>query len=332
MNFYLNGFKPGVMSHLSVLLSLLLVAPMVQAQKYPDRPIKLIVAFPPGGNLDSTARTTAQHLSVRMGQQVVVENRVGASGQIGMEAAAKAAPDGYTLILSDSSTLSILPSLRAKLPFDAEKDFTPIALVATSPMLFVVHPNVAAQNLPQLVTFARANPGKVRYGSSGQGTIMHLTGELLRSVTLTNIEHVPYAGGGPATLGLLRGDIELLPAGVQSTLQHIQGGKLRALAITSAKRHPLLPDVPTTAEIGMPDVNALNFFAVLGPARMPPQVVAHLTRELLAVTKLPAYQEQMTQTGGVADGRPPAQLATLIRHNGEGWRTLIKQAGISAQN
>ena len=310
-------------------LSLAFFATAALAQ-YPAKPVRLLVGFSPGGGADITARLVAQKLTERWGKPVVVENRPGAAGNIATDLVAKSAPDGYTLLLAFSSYASN-PALYANLPFDINKDFTAVSLVATAPLTIAVHPGVPAKNLMELIEYARSRPGEVRFASSGVGTPVHLAGELMMQLTGIRMTHVPYKGIAPAMAAMLAGEIELTYPAVLSGLQHFKNGRLKALAIAGRNRYPLLPDVPTAAQAGLQGFEIDYWYAVLGPAGMPRAIVDQLQRDISALVNTPEMKESLLNQGSIAVGSGPEELLALIRSEYSLWSKVVKAGGVRAE-
>ncbi|HQR21488.1 MAG TPA: tripartite tricarboxylate transporter substrate binding protein [Burkholderiaceae bacterium] len=318
---------------LRALLAALLVsvAPSLAfGQAYPAKPIRLVVPFPPAGATDILSRELARHLSERLRQQVVVDNRPGAGGTIGSDIVAKSAPDGYTIQMATSSTHSIGPSLNPKIPYNALTDFTPIAHVADSANVLVVAPNVKAANVKELVALLQANPGRYNFGSSGNGTIVHLTGELFKSMTGTYIVHIPYRGTALVIPDMVTGQIHILFDNVASAMPHLKDGKLRALAVTSAQRSPLLPDLPTVAE-SVPGFESTTWFGVFGPKGMPPDIVQKLNSEINAVLKSAEFRDRLKTLGYDAAGGTPADFARVVASDSAKWSKLIRERRITTE-
>src|SRR4030095_5020494 len=279
---------------------LALVSPLACAQTYPTKPIRLVVPFPPGGATDILARDVAQKLSDAWGQSFVVDNRPGAGGNIGSELVAKAAPDGYTLEMGTVGTHAINASLYAKMPYDHVKDFVPVILVAGVPNVLVVNPSVPVNSVAELIAYAKANPGKLNFASSGNGTSIHLSGELFKVMAGVQITHVPYKGSAPALQDLLGGQVQLMFDNLPPSLPQIKAGKLKALAVTSTTRAAALPDVPTMAESGLPGFEASSWFGVLAPAGTPPAIVAKLNAEIGKWLASPEAKEKLAKQGANA--------------------------------
>lgn len=296
---------------------------------YPDRPVKLVVPFAPGGATDVVARAVSNAMSQSMGQQVVVENRPGAGGLIAGGQVAKAPADGYTLLMGSIGMLSIAPNLRKDMPFNAEKDFAPVALVSATPNVIVVHPSFRASNLRELVAAAKADPGKIAYGSSGQATSTHLSGELFQAMAGVQLSHVPYRGGSLALNDLLAGQIPVM-FDTMSSVQHVKSGKLKALAITSDRRSPLLPDVPTVAEAGLPNYRTVSWNGILAPAGTPREVIARLNGEINKALANPEVQRSLTADGSELRGGTSDEFAQYIRAEVQRWGRLIRDANIKA--
>ena len=296
------------------------------AQAYPVRSIHLIVPFPPGGGADVTARTIAQKVSETIGQTVVIDNRAGAGGNIGTEATARSAPDGYTYLLTTNGH-TIQPNLQ-KVPWDPIKDFAPVSLVVTYPLVVVVHPSVQATSIKELIALAKARPGKLSYGSSGPGTNLNLAVELLKSLAGIDILHVPYKGNAPVTTAILSGEIQLVVDSLTGPLPHIRSGKLRALAVTSNKRSPVLPDLPTMAEAGVSDYEFLAWSGILAPAGTPKDVVARFAAELAKAVTTQAVSDRLTGLGYEPVSNSPDQFAAFIAAELAKYRKIIKEAGI----
>ncbi|HTF15557.1 MAG TPA: tripartite tricarboxylate transporter substrate binding protein [Burkholderiales bacterium] len=312
-------------------LALLVVFVSLPASaQYPTKPVRLVVGFPPGGGVDIMARLVSQKLTERWGKPVVVENRGGAAGNIATELVAKSAPDGHTLTMAFSSCASN-PALYPNLPFDINRDFTSVTLVATAPVVVIASPSLRAKNLAELVEYARANPGAVRFASSGIGTPVHLGGELMMQLTGTRMTHVPYKGIAPAMTAMLAGETEITFAAVLSGMQHFRSGRLRALALASRTRYPGLPEVPTTEEAGLKGFEIDYWYAVLGPAGLPRPVVEQLRREIAAIVNAPETKESLLAQGSIAVGSTPEELTALIRREYELWSKVVKAGGVKAE-
>jgi tripartite-type tricarboxylate transporter receptor subunit TctC len=297
------------------------------AQTYPTRPVRFVVPFAPGGSTDTLARTIGLKLADALGQQVVVDNRSGGNGNIGMEIVAKSPPDGHTLVLGYIANLAIAPSLYAKMPYDPVKDFAPITQPASSPNVLTVHPSVQAKNLKELIALAKANPGKISFASTGVASVGHLTGELINNLAGIRMTHVPYKGSGQAVTDVLGGHVQAMFSGFSSTIAHIKSGKLRALAVTGAQRSPALADVPTIAEQGFPGVEATAWYGVLAPAGTPKPVIARLHGELVKILKQPDVVQRLDALGFEIVGSTPEQFAAYIRSEIKKWAKVVKASG-----
>ena len=301
------------------------------AQPYPNRPVHLIAPFPAGGLADVLARAVADELSRSLGQPVIVENRAGAGGNVGAEVVARAAPDGYTLMMSSAGILTANQFLYAKMPFDPEKDFVPVSNVADMPMLVVVSPKVEAKTLGDLVAFARANPNKLNFGSPGVGTTGHLGLALFMYAAKIKLTHVPYRGAAPAITDLLAGQIDGVVDNPPTVLPHIEAGKLRPLAVAAKTRMPLLPDLPTAAEAGVPGYEASSWFGIVAPAGTPPAIVNRLQHDIATALKQPNVQQRFAKSGARLLGNTPAEFAQQIRQDRQMWGEVITAAGIKAE-
>jgi tripartite-type tricarboxylate transporter receptor subunit TctC len=311
-----------------LLLSLLLLAPLLAlAQAYPSKPVRLIVPFPAGGPSDLFGRALAQGMAESLGQPVIVENVGGVGGVLGVDRAAKAAPDGYTLALNSASTLSIAPFSLSKLPYDVKKDFALITLVVRVPEVLAVHPSVPANSLAELIAYAKANPGKVNFGSAGSGSITHLAGELLKAEAKIDMVHVPYKGAAPAVTDLVGGQVQMGIFDVPVLLGHIRGGRLKALAITSAKRAQTLPDVPTTAEAGYPNVTSDNWYGLVAPAATPADVRKRLHAAATTALRSSALLEQYAKVSGVASPGTPEDYAAFLASEQAKWSRIVTAIG-----
>ena len=315
-------------------LAALLLAAMfaldAAAQGYPSQPIKLISPFPPGGSVDITARLIAEPLGTQLGARIVIDTRSGASGNIGMEAAARAAPDGYTLVLN-TIPLVTNQSLFDKLPWDPVRDFAPIGMVATSPHVLVVPNRLAARTVDDLLRLARANPGKLTYASAGVGTTFHLCTEMFKDATGTFILHVPYRGGGPALLDTLSGQVDLSFPTLSAALPHVKAGSLRALAVTGVARSPQLPEVPTLREAGVKDFQFSQWLALLAPVGTPPDVVARLNAALRQTLNSPEVREKFEAQAFESYITSPEEAGKFIAAEVGRFARLIKTRGITAQ-
>lgn len=301
------------------------------AQSYPTKPIKLIVPYPPGGATDVIGRVLAQRLTTALGQQVVVDNRGGAGGNIGAEAAAKSLPDGYTLLMGALTSHSIMATLeKDTIRYDLSKDLTPVAVVGSVPLVWVVPMTMPVKNLQDLVAYAKANPGKLTYASSGAGAPQRMCAELFRLKIGADMVHVPYKGSGPAMADVVGGQVLSMCETVPASLQLIKGGKLRALAVTTPQRISQLPEVPTAAEAGIAGLEVSSLFGVLAPAGTPPTIVSRLNAELQKILATAEAQEQLLQQGAYAVQMTPQQSGERIRREIDQWATVIKQAGIKA--
>jgi len=297
------------------------------AQSYPTRPVRFVVPFAPGGSTDTLARTIGLKLADALGQQIVVDNRPGANGDIGMMIVAKAPPDGHTILLGYIANLAIAPSLYARLPFDPVKDYAPITQIATSPNVLTAHPSVQAKSLQELIALAKAKPGAVNFASTGVASVGHLTGELLNNLAGIKMTHVPYKGSGQAITDLLGGHVQVMFSGFSSTMPHIKSGKLRPLAVTGAKRSAALPEVPTIAEQGFPGVEATAWYGVLAPAGAPKPVVTRLHGETVRILRLPDVSQRLDGLGFEIVGSTPEQFGAYIRSEIKKWAKVVKASG-----
>jgi len=300
------------------------------AQPYPSKPIRMIVPFPTGGGTDFIARLLAQRMTEAWGQQVVVENRPGASMMIGSEIVAKAPPDGYTLIMS-SINHTINPSLYPRIPYDTMKDFAPVTLVATSPLVLVVHPSVPARSVKELIALARTRKGQLNYASSGSGGPLHLAGELFKTMAGIEMSHIPYKGSGPAELDLIGGHVHALFAGPVSSSPHIKAGRMRALGVTSPKRSVAFPDLPTIAEAGLPGYDAYTWWGVLAPANTPRDIVMKLNGEIARIVALPDIRPKLESQGGEPATGTPEQFARQIEAEIVKWAKVVKDANVKVE-
>ncbi|MGO4305469.1 Bug family tripartite tricarboxylate transporter substrate binding protein [Cupriavidus sp. RAF12] len=314
-------------AHALAAVCLTLGSTLAAAGSFPDKPIRMVVPFPPGGTTDLLGRVLASRLSETLGQQVVVDNRPGAGGTIGSDAVAKAPADGYTLLFGTVGTQSINTSLYKRLPYDAQKDFTPVALFAGVPNILVVNPKVPANSVKELVAYAKAHPNALNMGSAGNGTTNHLSGELFKSMANVQIVHVPYKGSGPAMADLLANQVQLMFDNLPGSLPHVKAGRLRALAVTSATRSPALPDVPTMAEAGISGYEAAVWFGVVGPKGMPADVVAKLSAEITRIAQDSNMRDKLLQQGASPLTATPDQFAGVIRQDTLKWSRLVRESG-----
>jgi len=301
----------------------------VEAQDYPSKPIRLIVPFPPGGSNDIVGRMIAAQLGERLGQSVVVDNRGGAGGTIGTDIAAKAAPDGYTLLLI-SVAHAFNPAMYKKLPYDPEKSFAPIGLVAAGPVALTVHPSVPAASVKELIALARARPGYLNYATAGVGSFQHLASELFKLQTGVNIVHIPYKGGGPAMMDTIAGQAQINMASLIQVIPHAKSGKLRLLATSGAKRSSLFPDVPTVAET-VPGYDATNWWGLVAPAGTPAAVVSRLHSELEGLLKSAETKKRLESEGADVVRMDPAQFGRFIAAEMVKWTKVVREAGITAE-
>ena len=308
----------------------MLVAGTAAAQAWPNRPIRAIVPFPPGGGLDFFARTLAPRLQESLGQQVVVENRSGAGGMIGAEWVAKAAPDGYTLLLASSAEIAINQHLFAKIAYDATRDFAPVSYAVHAAMLFSVHPSSPAQSLADVVALARARPGTLSFASAGTGGVQHLAGEILKSSAKIDIVHVPYKGAGPAVADMVGGQVSMGFTALPSSIQQARAGKLRPIAVTSAKRSDAAPELPTFTELGYPAIDLVVWYGALYPAGTPAAIVDRMSTEINRIVHAPDTKARLLQQGVEAIGTTPEQFAKFIQSESVRYGRIIKESGAKA--
>ncbi len=301
------------------------------AQAYPSKPIRLMVPFPPGGSTDIIARIVAQKLTAQLGQPMVVENRGGAGGTIGTAVVAKAAPDGYSLMVGTTSTHVVAPSVYAKLEYDPVKDFAPVSLMAVTPYLLVVNPAVQAKTVKELVELMRAQPGRLNYASAGIGSTTHLAMEMLKFASGTYALHIPYNGNGPAGAAVIAGQVEILFGSLPAVLPHARSGRVRALAVGTLKRSPSLPEVPTVAESGYPGFDASLWLAIMAPAGTPAPVIERLHKEVVAAVSAPETRDLLDKNGAEVLTSTPGELAAMIRDGVAKYAKIVKTAGVTAQ-
>jgi tripartite-type tricarboxylate transporter receptor subunit TctC len=312
------------------LVSLPFAAAAQTAPAWPTRPVTVVVPFAAGGGTDIAARLLATRLGQKWGQSVVVDNRTGAGGLVGAEAVAKARPDGYTLLIGNVGTQSINPSLY-KMPYDADKAFAPVSLFAELPFAFVVNPNVPAKTPKELVALAKASPDKYTYASSGSGGSPHLTAEIFQQATGVKFLHVPYKGGGPAMADLMAGHVDMLFASILETSGYVKGGKLRALAVTSAERSPAMPEVPTLAELGVPNAESGSWVALLAPAGTPQALLDRISADVKEVVATPDMSKALIAQGATPRGSTPAELQKTIDADKARYGQVIKTRGIKVE-
>ena len=297
------------------------------AAVYPAKPIRIIVPFAPGGGTDILVRVMVPRMSELLKQQIIVDNRPGAGSQIGSELVAKAAPDGYTLLMVDLAFMTN-PSLYSKLPYHSEKDFTPISLVASAPVIMIVHPSVPVKTAKELVALAKAKPGALNFASGGPGSSTHLGVELLKYVAKVDLVHIPYKGTGPAVADVLGGQVTMMFAGISSVRGHVEAGKLRAIAVTGEKRSPAMPAVPTFIEAGFKGVDASTYWGALAPARTPADIVQRVSATMAQVLKMPDVMQKLVDLGFEPIGSTPEQYAKVLASETDKWARVIKAAAI----
>jgi len=298
------------------------------AQAYPAKPVRFIIPFPPGGATDILGRILGQKLGETLGQQFIVDNRGGASGNLGLELAAKAPPDGYTVTIGQAANLAINLSLMGKLPYDPVRDFTPITMIATSPNLLVVHPSLPVKSMKDLVALAKAKPGALNYASSGNGSPGHLAAELFKQIAGIQMTHIPYKGAGPALTDVVAGHAQLYFTAPISAQPFVKGGRLRMVAVTTAKRSPSLPDVPTVAESGYPGMDVASWWALLAPAGTPKDVIARLHTETVKILGTSDMRERLAAQGADAAPGSPEQLGAYIKSEIANWAKMVKTTGV----
>lgn len=321
------GGKMNNRRKLLVIVWAALTVTSAAAAEYPTKPIRLIVPFSPGGPSDILGRTLGQSLAERLGQQVVIDNRGGAGGNIGAEIAARSGPDGYTIFLGTPGILIANPAM-GKVPFDTLRDFEPVMLAANMTSIMVLHPSVPVRTLKEFIDYARARPRQLTYGSSGNGSASHLATELFKLAARVDIAHVPYKGAAPAVTDLLGGHLTVMLIGVPVSLPHVRAGKLTALGIASLQRYPAAMDLPTLAESGLPGFEVANWFAVLAPARTPASTVTRLNAELNAVLRIVEMRERLLKQGFESGGGTPGQFAAYLRAEMEKWTKVVREARI----
>ena len=307
----------------------LIAASTAIAQSYPSKPVRLIVSFPPGGPVDIIGRTVAAHVWPGGTPPMIVDNRGGAGGNIGVDLAAKSAPDGYTMVISIVGTLAISAAIYSKLPYDPARDLAPVAIVGALPGVIVVHPTLPVKNVKELIALAKKHPGELNFGSAGVGTSAHMSGELFKMLAGVKIEHVPYKGNAPAMQDLLGGRLHLMFDYLPASLPFITSGRVRAVAMGGAKRSPQLPNVPTVAESGVKDFRMVGTFGVFVPAGTPQGVLAKLNADMNAMLARPEYRERLTSQGAEVPGpSAPADLAAMLKSELVTWAKVVKQSGV----
>lgn len=320
------------MKLLRLVLAALLLGPLgAIAQSWPSKPVRIVVPYPAGGSGDIVARAIGQKMSEGLGQQVIVDNRPGANGNIGTEAVARSAADGYTLLLATDIQFAISPALGIKLPYDPVKDFEPVSLVAFVELVLAAHPSLGVNNMQELVALARSRPGRINYASTGPGSTHHLSIELLKSMGGFDVTHVPYKGAGQALPDLISGQVQLMQLGVPQTLPHLKAGRVKALGVGASRRLAVLPDVPTIAEQGFPGYEANNSWDLYAPAGTPGEIIERLHREIVRVVALPDVRERFTATGLDPIGSAPAELKARMKADFDKWSRIIRQLGLRVE-
>jgi tripartite-type tricarboxylate transporter receptor subunit TctC len=304
--------------------------PSVQAQGYPNKPVRLIVPFPPGGGNDVIGRIIAQKLTERFGQQVVVDNRAGANGIVGLQALMQAPPDGYTIGVAAAGPMAVNPSLYDKLPYDSLKDFAYVTNMVIFPLILITHPSVPVKTTQELVNLAKAKPKQIFFATPGSGNSAHLAGELLNSMANIQTVHVPYKGQGPAMADLVTGQVQMMFASIPSVLAQVKSGQVNAIAMGSAKRVPSLPDIPTLSESGVPGFEAYSWVGILAPAKTPKDIITKLNKEIVDILKQKDVADMLNQQGALPVGDTPEQFAAYVKAEINKWGAVVKSANIKA--
>jgi tripartite-type tricarboxylate transporter receptor subunit TctC len=322
--------NPMVILHSLFFIAMLTLvnAPFAIAQNYPNRPIRIVAPFPPGGGIDIVARALGQRMSSALGQPMIIDNRAGADGMIGTDQVAKAAPDGYTLLISSTGPMVINPALNRKMPYDTVRDFSPITLVVVQPLCLVVHPSLPVKSVKELVALANARPGQLNYGSGGVGNGAHLAGELFKSATAIDIVHVPYKGAAPAVVDLLAGQIQIMLNSIPVMLPQIRAGKLRALAVGSRERMAIMADTPTMLEAGVAKFDANSWYGFFAPAGTSKDIVGKLNAEASKILRGQELREFFAQQGADAIGNSPEEFSTHIKVELAKWALAVKTANV----
>lgn len=316
---------------IAYLAALCVVSGVAQAADgYPSRPIRMIVAYPPGGGTDQVGRVMADQLSQTLGQNVVVDNRGGATGNIGTELAARAVPDGYTLLMGNVAPNAVNVSLFKKLGFDPVRDFAPVSLVAVTPNILVTNPSIPVKTVKELIAYAKAKPGALNFPSAGVGSSSHLAGEMLKSMTGISMVHIPFKGGGPALVAVIAGEVQIMFATMPAAMPHVKSGKVKPVAVTTAKRSQAMPDLPTIAESGVKGYEASTWYGLLAPARTPQAIVTRLHGDTVKILAGPTRQRLEVQ-GFEPEGGTPAEFTAYIKSEIIKWAKVIKDAGIPAE-
>lgn len=305
----------------------LFLATAAMAQPYPGKPVRVIVPNPAGGGVDILARAIGQPLSERLSQSVVVENRPGAGGTIGIGLLAKSAPDGYTLGMGVDATLAIAPAVYRKLPYDPIRDFAAITLVATLPMILAVHPSLPVKTVKDLIALAKARPGQIDFSSGGNGTPPHLAGEVFKAMAKVRMNHVPYKGGPPAITAVVAGEVSLMFANMLPGMPHIKSGRIRPIAVTSNRRSSVLRDVPSIAESGLPDYHIVQWYGLIAPAATPPAIVSRLNREIREILELPDVKAKLSAEGAELASSTPEEFANFIQQEIAKWGKAVRDSG-----
>ena len=322
-----------MLQHLTRLFAciVLATASVAHAQTFPAKPIRLICPFPPGGAVDIASRAIAAEMSKTIGQQVIVDNKPGAGGNIGGVEAARAAPDGYTIFMTTSGISAINPALYAKMPFDPNKDLAAVSALVSLNNVLVLNPSVKANTVAELIALAKAQPGVLTYASSGSGTSIHMSAEMFKYLTHVDILHIPYKGSAPALTDLLGGQVNMMFDNIPSSLAHIKAGKLHAIATTGAKRDPTLPDLPTIAEAGVAGYESGVWFGLMVPAATPKDIVARLNAAAVSATRSPEYIKRMTDQGYIVIGSTPEQMTDMLKAELARWEPIVKASGAKAE-
>jgi tripartite-type tricarboxylate transporter receptor subunit TctC len=306
------------------------MAAMAHAQSYPDKTVRIIVPFAPGGSTDIVARITSQKLSERLRQSVVIDNRGGGGGNIGSELVAKAPPDGYLLLLGTVGSLTINPSLYKKMPYDPLKDLTPLAYLGSTPNVLVLHPSLPPKSVRELIALAKSKPGQLNYASAGTGGSVHLAAELFKSLAKVDMVHVPYKGSAPALIDLLGGQTQLMFSTLPPALPHVKSGRLRALGMTGAKRSPLVPELPTIAESGLPGYEITQWWGLLGPPGLPPAITTRLNYEVIAILQQPEAKERFASEGADTAPNTPDWFSSYMKSEVAKWAKVVRASGATA--